>query len=81
LQATTCDSFNGAAETDPYWYTVQIPHATVITYSTDSNYSRGSRQYQWLEQELVKANSAKARAARPWIFMCGHKPMYVTLPL
>lgn len=75
--AESCDSFN-AADHDPFWYTVEVPHATVITYSTDSNYSVGSPQRRWLEAELAKANSLASRAARPWLLVAGHKPMYTS---
>ena len=74
--ATKCDSFNGAADTDPWWYSVALPHATLVTYSTDSNMSAGSRQYEWLARELAAANTPAARAERPWLLLAGHKPMY-----
>jgi len=37
-------------------------------------YRPGSRQYNWLEQDLDRAN--KNRANTPWIFIFGHRPMY-----
>lgn len=74
--AKTCDSFNGAADADPWWYSIDVPYATLVTYSTDSNYTRGSRQYQWLDAELARASAPEVRAVRPWLLLAGHKPMY-----
>eukprot|EP00747_Dinoflagellata_sp_TGD_P180773 gnl/TRDRNA2_/TRDRNA2_33810_c0_seq1.p1 gnl/TRDRNA2_/TRDRNA2_33810_c0~~gnl/TRDRNA2_/TRDRNA2_33810_c0_seq1.p1 ORF type:complete len:368 (+),score=35.78 gnl/TRDRNA2_/TRDRNA2_33810_c0_seq1:78-1106(+) len=70
-----CDSFN-AVEGDPFWYAVNVGHARLVTYSTDSNYSKGSKQYEWLRRELSMANRPEKRAVRPWLLLFGHKPMY-----
>lgn len=33
-------------------------------------------QYEWLEQDLIKANLPENRAKYPWIIVMGHRPMY-----
>lgn len=33
-------------------------------------------QYEWLEDDLAKANLPENRAKRPWIIVMGHRPMY-----
>jgi len=33
-------------------------------------------QFYWLKADLEKANQPEARAARPWIVVFGHRPMY-----
>ena len=35
-------------------------------------------QYDWLESELKKANTAEERARHPWIMTIAHHPMYCT---
>ncbi|KAF2904536.1 hypothetical protein ILUMI_01637 [Ignelater luminosus] len=33
-------------------------------------------QYEWLEEDLIKANLPENREKRPWIVVIGHRPMY-----
>ena len=42
--------------------------------STEHDYSPGSPQYMWLENDLKKAN--EKRNERPFLFVLGHRPMY-----
>jgi acid phosphatase type 7 len=41
--------------------------------STEFNYTAGSPQYAWLQQDLAKANSNRANV--PWVIIVGHRPM------
>ena len=42
--------------------------------STEHNYTKGSRQYAWLEQDLQKVNREKT----PWVVIGGHRAMYTS---
>jgi len=39
----------------------------------------GHPQYEWLEQDLAKANLPENRARQPWIVLFGHRPFYCSL--
>ena len=68
-------SFDNVVE-QPFWYALDYGHARVITYSTDTNLTKGSPQYQWLAAELAHADLPASRATHPWVLLMGHKPMY-----
>ncbi|CAB3360188.1 Hypothetical predicted protein [Cloeon dipterum] len=61
-------------------YSFDIGPAHIIAISTEFYYflEYGFKQvvfqYDWLEQDLIKAN--KNREERPWIITIGHRPMY-----
>ena len=74
--AARCAASFGNAVGDPFWWATDAGHARVITYSSDSNLTKGSAQYAWLAAELAAANAPAARAAHPWLLLMGHKPMY-----
>jgi len=57
-----------------FWYSVDHSYAHWTFMSTEHDYSPGSAQYQWIQQDLEKA--AKNRQNVPWIFLVGHRPMY-----
>ena len=60
----------------PFWYALDYGHARIITYSTDTNLTKGSAQYNWLAAELAHADLPASRATHPWLLLMGHKPMY-----
>ena len=60
----------------PYWYSWSYRSARFIMISTDSDYTPGSPQHRWLEEELAAANTLQARARHPWLIVTGHKPIY-----
>lgn len=61
-----------AVTNKPWWsYDVGIIH--FIGMSTEHNYTIGSEQYIWLENDLQSVN----RTISPWIIFGGHRAMYV----
>jgi hypothetical protein len=60
-----------ATFTAPYWsYDIGIIH--FIGMSTEHNFTIGSSQYHWLENDLKAVN----RSLTPWVLFTGHRPMY-----
>jgi hypothetical protein len=74
--AARCAASFGNAVGNPFWWAADAGHARIITYSSDSNLTKGSAQYAWLAAELAAANAPAARAVHPWLLLMGHKPMY-----
>ena len=46
-----------------------------VMISTEHNFTAGSRQYQWLENDLASVD----REVTPWIILAGHRPMYCSI--
>ncbi|KFM71094.1 Iron/zinc purple acid phosphatase-like protein, partial [Stegodyphus mimosarum] len=65
-----------------HYYSFDIGPAHIIGFSTEFYYflqygwTQMAYQYQWLENDLRKANLPENRAQRPWIITMGHRPMY-----
>lgn len=63
-------------------YSFDIGPLHIISISTEVyyflNYGVKSLvfQYEWLENDLVKANLPENREKHPWIIVVGHRPMY-----
>ncbi|KAF2077974.1 hypothetical protein CYY_000698 [Polysphondylium violaceum] len=57
-----------------YYYSINYTHTYIIMMSSYDPYTQGSKQYKWLESELIKAN--QQRHITPWIVVCAHSPMY-----
>ena len=54
---------------DPkYWYTIDYPLVRIIVMSTEHNYTEGSEQYEWLENELASIDHKSK-----WTIFFGHK--------
>ena len=45
-----------------------------IMMSTEHNFTVGSRQYAWLENDLRNVN----RTMTPWVILSGHRAMYTS---
>ncbi|XP_071079882.1 acid phosphatase type 7-like isoform X1 [Haliotis cracherodii] len=64
------------------FYSFDIGPAHIISLSTEYYYylkygfGQLLMQYEWLDQDLMKANLPENRAERPWIITMGHRPMY-----
>ena len=59
-------------ETETFWYSREFPGVHMILMSTEHDYSPGSIQYSWLEQDLSSVN----RDNTPFVIVYGHRPMY-----
>lgn len=65
-----------------HFYSFDVGPAHIIAFSTEFYYfyeygwTQIVRQYEWLENDLKKANLPENRAQRPWIITMGHRPMY-----
>jgi len=57
-----------------YYYSINYTHTYIIMMSSYDPYNKDTKQYNWLESELIKAN--KQRHLTPWIVVCAHSPMY-----
>ena len=55
-----------------FWYSYDYGMVHMITMSTEHDYSPGSLQYKWLENDLKSVN----RALTPWVLIGGHRAMY-----
>jgi len=55
-----------------WWYSFDYGMAHYIMMSTEHDYSPGSRQYTWLENDLRNLD----RTVTPWVMIAGHRAMY-----
>jgi hypothetical protein len=44
----------------------------VLSFSTEHNYSKGSEQWAWIEEDLKSVD----RTITPWLLVQGHRPIY-----
>lgn len=61
-----------AAAADKPWYSYSSGPIHFTVMSTEHNWTRGSEQYSWLQEDLASVN----RTITPWIVFTGHRPMY-----
>ena len=59
-------------ESETFWYSRNVPGVHMVFMSTEHDYTPGSIQYGWLEQDLSSVN----RDETPFVIVYGHKPMY-----
>jgi len=57
-----------------FWYSFDYGNVHVLMFSTEHNWTRGSDQYNWIQQDLASVN----KTITPWIVMAGHRMMYTT---
>ena len=55
-----------------WWYSFDYGMVHYTVFSTEHNFTAGSRQYEWLENDLKSVN----RSVTPWLLLMGHRPMY-----
>ncbi|XP_057671572.1 acid phosphatase type 7 [Diorhabda carinulata] len=74
--------FSMPGGSESYMYSIDIGPMHIISISTEVYYflEYGIKplvfQYQWLEDDLAKANLPENREKQPWIIVMGHRPMY-----
>jgi len=56
-----------------FWYSIDYGNVHFTMFSTEHNFTIGSPQYNWIEQDFKKANM---KNPRPWIIFSGHRPWY-----
>ena len=57
-----------------YRYSFDYGSVHFIMMSTEHNFTQGSPQYEWMENDLKNVN----RSLTPWIVIAGHRPMYTS---
>eukprot|EP00794_Sanderia_malayensis_P005468 gene5468-6151_t len=60
-----------------WWYSYDFGMVHYIMMSTEHNFEPGSRQYEWLENDLSKIDRKKT----PWVILGGHRAMYASQDL
>ena len=55
-------------------YSLDYASVHFIMMSTEHNFTQGSPQYEWMEQDLKNVN----RSLTPWVVMAGHRAMYTS---
>jgi hypothetical protein len=63
---------DGIEETEPFWYSLDVPGVHMVFMSTEHPYDAGSAQFEWLENDLASVD----RTVTPFVIVYGHKPMY-----
>jgi acid phosphatase type 7 len=57
-----------------FWWSLEYGPLHVVHISSEHDFTAGSDQYAWLEQDL----SAVDRAVTPWLVVAAHRPMYTS---
>lgn len=76
------ERFNMPEGNTSFMYSFDIGPLHIISISTEVYYFPyyGIKsivfQYEWLENDLIKANLPENREKHPWIIVMGHRPMY-----
>jgi len=55
------------------WYSFNYGNIHFVMMSTEINFTVGSEQYLWLENDLMSVD----RSVSPWLIFAGHRPMYI----
>ena len=56
-----------------HWYSFEAGSVHFTIMSTEHDFCKGSKQYEWIEADLASVN----RSRTPWIVFGGHRPMYI----
>ncbi|CAI9722265.1 acid phosphatase type 7-like [Octopus vulgaris] len=58
----------------PFWYSFDYMGVHFSMFSTEHDVNQSSIQYQWLENDLNKANLNRDKV--PWVIALAHRPLY-----
>lgn len=58
----------------PYYYSFNYGNAHFLMLSSEHNFSQGSPQYRWMEEDLRSVD----RNLIPFVVVASHRPMYVS---
>eukprot|EP00604_Paraphysomonas_vestita_P002514 CAMPEP_0174818342 /NCGR_PEP_ID=MMETSP1107-20130205/1004_1 /TAXON_ID=36770 /ORGANISM="Paraphysomonas vestita, Strain GFlagA" /LENGTH=472 /DNA_ID=CAMNT_0016030055 /DNA_START=859 /DNA_END=2277 /DNA_ORIENTATION=+ len=61
------------ATTNKPWWSYDVGLIHFVGMSTEHDYTIGSEQYNWIENDLKSVDRTKT----PWIIFGGHRPMYI----
>lgn len=61
-----------SSEDEP-WYSFDFGPIHFLEYSTEHDFSIGSAQYRFINEDLKSVNRSKT----PWIIVGGHRPIYI----
>jgi hypothetical protein len=56
------------------WYSLDYPLMHLTVFSTEHDFTIGSEQYKWIEQDLKSVNHSSQ-----WLVVTGHRPMYSSM--
>jgi len=56
------------------WFSYNYGSVHLVFISTEHNFTAGSPQSEWLEQDLEDVN----KSITPWIILSGHRPLYTS---
>jgi acid phosphatase type 7 len=73
VMTTTLLPMPAPAVTNQPWWSYDVGLIHFIGISTEHDYTIGSEQYQWLENDLKNVD----RTISPWIIFGGHRAMYI----
>jgi len=60
----------------PFYYSFDYGPVHFVVYSSEHPFSKGSEQWDFINRDLQAASAPAARAARPWIVVWSHRPLY-----
>ncbi|RZC32767.1 iron/zinc purple acid phosphatase-like protein, partial [Asbolus verrucosus] len=76
------ERFSMPGGTESIMFSINLGPLHIISISTEVYYflNYGIKQlvfqYEWLKEDLIKANLPENRDKQPWIIVMGHRPMY-----
>ncbi|XP_006813910.2 uncharacterized protein LOC102800613 [Saccoglossus kowalevskii] len=66
--------YNISQSKSQFYYSFDYMGVHFVAMSTEHDFTPGSTQNIWLEEDLIKASQNREKV--PWIFVHGHRPLY-----